>query len=150
MRRALFVGGLGMISMRALRTFRGRADEGALGKVRMGREFRAGTPRRADDLERAGLAIRISPQDQPLVPLVNEASLRGPLSMAGGETGAGKPLLSSPAGQAPGKSTSPVSETGPGSSASTNRGGSRRGRTRSTDATEHGGSNGDPVPSLLG
>ena len=128
-----------MIAMRALKTFRGRPDEGIHGKVRIGREFEAGTERRAIALEQGGLAIRLAPPEQPQAPLVNEAAIRGPLSIAGGETGGDKALSSSPAVRVP---TTPILApfaSAPVSSASTNPGGSRRGRMRSTDATEHGG-----------
>lgn len=81
-----------MIKMKALRSF--GTTKAAEGKVRRGREFTAQSDRRADELERAGLAYRIDTKMQPRhankmeQPPENKAAERGPLDSHGGMTGA--------------------------------------------------------------
>ncbi|MGO1079948.1 hypothetical protein [Inquilinus sp. CA228] len=170
-----------MIRMKALRQFRGRPSEGRNGLVKPGREFTVADQRRADDLERVGLAVPAQhslalpagapAQAVPATPggdapvneagggdtdaPVNPAADQGPLSSDGGPTGG---TDTAPAGQGDASSSQgdllpPGPEpilTEPGADAdaspSTRAGGSRRGRTSSTPATETGGAGGTGSP----
>jgi len=117
-----------MIRMKALKSFFG--DEG---RVRGGREFEVKDQRRADALAKRKLAVMVDG------PALQDRGVVGPLPAAGGPTGAGSGSSLSPPAQAPAPSESSEPEAKPASSPSTNPGGSRRGRTSSTAATEAGG-----------
>jgi hypothetical protein len=86
------------------------------------------------DLIRRGLAVNVQGE-------AAEKGTRSPISSPpiASPIGAGKQQSSSPAGPAPQTPISTPLEAGPASSASTKAGGSRRGRMRSTPATERGG-----------
>lgn len=93
-----------MIRMKALRTFRGSGEGDVM--IFAGKEFETERDRRADDLERHGLATRIAvvpvkPAEQ------NKAADAGPLPSDGGQTGEAKPPSSLPADQVQQKSVLP-------------------------------------------
>lgn len=107
-----------MIKMKALKTFRGRDQEG---RPKKGREFDVTSEARANDLIRAGLAARIgekaepgAPSNKVEAPLQNKSedtpsrpnNTSRPLSLTGGQTGEATLPLSSEQGQAPQQSTS--------------------------------------------
>lgn len=96
-----------MVRMKALRSFRGGAGEGY---VKRGMEFSTHSLARANELEAHGLGYRIdpikpvaNPINETMIPAENTAANTGPLALAGGETGAAKPVPSSPPARQPRK-----------------------------------------------
>jgi hypothetical protein len=178
-----------MIRMKALRQFRGRPSEGRNGLVKPGREFSVADQRRADDLERSGLAVPAqlvlpvaagapapapasTGAETPLTllresPAADDAGTgtdsgtgaepaadQGPL--AGGQTGETDAAASAAASSSPAdlpllplepSSMGPEADAEP--SPSMRAGGSRRGRTSSTPATEDGGATDPASPASL-